>query len=88
MSQSCCPNPAFERHLDPEIADIGSADGIEFTIGQCTACGRAVMHCWIAHLFGKELPVDQDFIDLVAASADYQERQRLLGRWAVAHGLG
>lgn len=82
MTDACCPNQAFERHPNDEIADIGSADGVEFTIGYCKSCGTKLMHCWVGGGISEGIEIiSREFESRIAAVSDYTKRQELLGLW-------
>ena len=37
----CCPTATWLR-----AHDLGEAEGVEFTLGRCSVCGRYWMHLW------------------------------------------
>jgi hypothetical protein len=84
MNQNCCTQPAFERlnqELSP-MADPGSAEGIEFTLGTCQNCKQSVMHCWAAGgLSESYVVVGKDFVERLRATPDRQQRKELLAQW-------
>jgi hypothetical protein len=45
-STACCDKMSFQRLNEP-FADPGKAEGVEFTIGNCTNCKRFLVHCWV-----------------------------------------
>lgn len=77
---SCCSKQLFERHPNPEIADIGKAGGTEFTVGRCKNCGAVLVHCWVGSVVGCIEIVSQDLIDSFLAAAP-EPRKKLLGAW-------
>jgi len=78
----CCPNQSFERDPDPDVADIGSAGGVEYTIGHCKACGGLLVHCWVGGGISEGLEaVSQEFVSQLVSTSDYKSRQSLLKKW-------
>ncbi len=77
---SCCSEQAFERHPDPDVADIGQGGGAEYTVGRCKSCGAVLMHCWAGGVVGGIEVVSQALIDRFLA-ADPKSRRALLGDW-------
>lgn len=77
---NCCAQQEFERHPDPEIADIGSGGGAEYTVGRCKKCGAVLIHCWAGGVVGSTEVVSQDLIDTFLA-APPALRKKLLGDW-------
>lgn len=77
---SCCSEQRFERHPNPEIADIGQGGGAEYTVGQCKGCGALLIHCWVGSVAECTQVVSQDLIDSFLA-ADPKPRKKLLGDW-------
>ena len=82
MTQPCCPNQAFDRHPDPDVADIGQSAGIEFTIGHCRSCGAKLMHCWAAGGASSAAVVaSEDLISQIVAIKDHKARRKFLSDW-------
>lgn len=81
----CCSEPDFERHPDPDVADIGKGGGAEFTVGSCRSCGARLVHCWVGGVAGGLRVVSRDWIDRIVA-ADPQTRRSLLTEWFVGPG--
>ena len=77
---TCCSNQAFERHLDPEVADIGQGGGAEYTVGRCENCGAVLIHCWAGGVAGGIQVVSQALVDRFLA-AEPASRRGLLGEW-------
>lgn len=77
---SCCSAQVFERHPDPEIADIGKGGGAEYTVGRCGNCGAVLIHCWAGGVAGWIEVVSQALIDRFLA-ADPPSRKALLIDW-------
>ena len=77
---SCCSEQEFERHLNPEIADIGQSRGVEYTVGRCKHCGAVLVHCWVGGVAEGIQVVSQDLIDSFVAAAP-EVRKKLLGDW-------
>lgn len=77
---SCCSEQSFERHSNPEIADIGKGGGAEYTVGGCTSCGALLIHCWAGGVAESIRVVSQESIDSFV-EADPQTRKKLLGDW-------
>lgn len=77
---SCCVEQVFERHPNPEIADIGSGGGAEYTVGGCKNCGAVLVHCWAGGVVGSIVVVSQDLIDSFVTAAP-ESRKKLLGDW-------
>lgn len=77
---SCCSEQTFERHPDPEIADIGSGGGAELTVGRCTNCDAVLVHCWVGGVAGGIEVVSQGLIDHFL-SVDPRSRKALLRDW-------
>ena len=77
---SCCSDQDFERHPDPDVADIGKGGGAELTVGRCTSCGAVLMHAWVGGVVGSINVVSQDLVDTLAA-ADPEPRKKLLIQW-------
>ena len=77
---SCCAEQEFERHADPEIADIGSGGGAEMTVGRCKNCGAVLIHSWAGGVVGGVEVVSQDLIDRFM-SLDPQPRRAALAEW-------
>jgi hypothetical protein len=76
----CCQAQLFERHPDPEIADLGSGGGAEYTVGRCRTCGALLIHCWAGGFAEGIAVVSPDLIDAFRA-ADPLARKRLLADW-------
>ena len=77
---NCCQEQVFERHTDPDIADIGQGGGAEYTVGQCKNCGAVLVHCWAGGVAGGIEVVSQALIDRFMA-ADSKSRKLLLSDW-------
>ena len=77
---SCCSEQVFERHSNPEIADIGQGGGVEYTVGRCKHCDAVLIHCWVGGVAEGIQVVSQNLIDSFVA-VDPQVRKRLLGDW-------
>ena len=77
---SCCSEQEFERHSDPEIADIGKSKGVEYTVGRCKNCGAFLIHCWAGGVAGSTNVVSRDLIDSFVAAAP-ESRKKLLSDW-------
>jgi hypothetical protein len=77
---SCCADQQFERHPDPEMADIGSGGGAELTVGRCTSCGALLVHCWVGGVAGGIQVVSRDLIDHFR-SVEPSSRKTLIGDW-------
>lgn len=43
----CCPAATWTQ-----TENLGTADGVEFTLGRCSVCGRWWMHLWTAYARG------------------------------------
>ena len=81
---SCCSEQSFERHSNPEIADIGKGGGAEYTVGGCKNCGALLIHCWAGGVAESIQVVSQELIDSFV-EADPQSRKKLLGDWFSSH---
>jgi hypothetical protein len=77
---SCCSEQTFERHPDPDVADIGQGGGAEYTVGRCHNCGAVLIHCWAGGVVGCVEVVSQALVDRFMA-ADPKARKALLGEW-------
>ena len=77
---SCCAEQVFERHSNPDIADIGSGGGAEYTVGWCKSCGAVLVHCWAGGVAEAIVVVSQELIDSFVAAAP-ESRKKLLGEW-------
>jgi hypothetical protein len=77
---SCCSERVFERHADPDIADIGKAGGVEYTVGRCRNCGAVLIHCWAGGVVEGYQVVSQALIDHFT-TADPALRNVLLAEW-------
>jgi hypothetical protein len=77
---SCCSEQLFERHPNPEIADIGQGGGAEYTVGGCKNCGAVLIHCWAGGVVEGIRVVSQGLIDTFVA-ADPKLRKKLLSDW-------
>jgi hypothetical protein len=77
---SCCAEQVFERHANPDIADIGSGGGAEYTVGSCRNCGAVLIHCWTGGVVGGVVEVTRELVDSFLA-APLAERKKLLGHW-------
>ena len=60
---SCCSEQLFERQADSEIADIGKAEGVEYTVESCKNCGAVLVHLWMGGVAGGIEVVSQALID-------------------------
>ena len=76
----CCSEQVFETHSDPALADIGKAEGVEYTVGSCRNCGALLMNCWVGGVVGADIVVSEALIDRFMA-ANPQERKVLLSDW-------
>ena len=82
MSESCCQNQNFERHPDPEIADIGHGEGVEFTIGRCGGCRTPLIRFWVGGGIAEGMTViSQEQIEAFVNTQDGMTRKRLLCDW-------
>ncbi len=85
----CCPSQEFAR-LTEELsgsADVGSAEGVEFTVGKCASCGALLMHCWVAGGGAQGYhAISQSFLDVLTAQDDAKKRKRMLADWWNALG--
>jgi len=82
LKPACCPNQSFVRHRDPDVADIGHAEGVEFTIGNCSSCQSPLMHCWVAGGISDNIEViEQSVIDQLVQSPTAKRRKELLANW-------
>jgi len=71
---SCCAGSAWTR-----TADFGHTQGIEFTLGRCSVCGRHWMHLWTPHApTGSYVSLDPDAAARLAAIEPGPERRRAL----------
>ena len=77
---SCCREQLFERHSNPEIADIGKGGGVEYTVGRCKSCGAVLIHCWVGSVAGSTHVVSQALIDSFVEAAP-ESRKKLLADW-------
>lgn len=78
----CCESLEFQRRSNPPGADIGHAEGVEFTLGSCRSCKRILIHCWVAggYAEGYEV-VDQAFVDRLSGPTNPGARKQLLADW-------
>ena len=88
-STSCCPSSEFRR-LTEELsvsADVGSAEGVEFTVGKCVSCGALLMHSWVAGGFANGYhKISQSFVEVLTAQHDAKKRKKMLADWWNALG--
>ena len=77
---SCCSDPDFQRHPDPDVADIGTGGGAELTVGSCRSCGARLVHCWVGGVAGGLRVVSQGWIDRMVAT-DPERRRPHLAEW-------
>lgn len=89
MKDACCSRQNFQR-FTKEIsasADVGSAEGVEFTVGKCASCGALLMHCWAAGGAAQgQHKISQSFLDVLIAQEDVKKRKRMLADWWNALG--
>lgn len=76
----CCSEQLFERHPNPEIADIGKSRGVEYTVGGCKNCDAVLIHCWAGGVAESIQVATRELVDSFA-EADPQSRKELLGAW-------
>ena len=82
MKGACCADQAFVRHPDPDVADIGHAEGVEFTIGRCSSCQSPLMHLWVAGGVSQGIEViEPSFIDQLVQTSAGKRRKKLLADW-------
>ena len=82
MKRTCCADQAFVRHQDPDVADIGHAEGVEFTIGRCASCQSPLMHLWVAGGVSDGIEViEQSLIDQFVRAPAGKPRKQLLADW-------
>ena len=82
MKRGCCADQAFVRHQDPEVADIGHAEGVEFTIGRCSSCQSPLMHLWVAGGVSQDIEViEQSLINQLVQTSAGKQRKKLLTDW-------
>ena len=82
MYKSCCTRQEFVRHIDPTVADIGQAEGAEYTVGKCCNCGSILIHCWVAGGVSEGIEVvSQELVDSFLTAPDYHLRKKRLGDW-------
>ncbi len=77
---SCCSEQEFERHPNPEIADVGQGGGAEYTVGRCKSCGALLIHCWVGGVAEGIQVVSQDLIGSFVATPP-ESRRKVLGDW-------
>jgi hypothetical protein len=82
LKRTCCEDQAFVRHQDPEVADIGHAEGVEFTIGRCSSCQSPLMHLWVAGGISHGIEViETSLIDQLVQTSAGKGRKKLLADW-------
>jgi hypothetical protein len=80
----CCNRLDFKRLTEQlsDLADPGSAEGVEFTLGLCRSCNQLLMSCWvgggIAHCYQA---VGPDFVEKLSAAGERKRREQLLADW-------
>lgn len=77
---TCCSKQLFERHSNPEIADIGTGGGAEYTVGRCKNCGAMLIHCWVGGVAESTRVVSRELVDSFV-EADLPSRKKLLSDW-------
>jgi len=71
---TCCAGSVWVR-----AADFRHTQGIEFTLGRCSACGRKWMHLWTPHApEGRYVPLDDATLARLTALASGRELRRAL----------
>ena len=64
------------------MADIGHAEGVEFTIGRCASCQSPLMHLWVAGGVSDGIEViEQSLIDQFVRAPAGKPRKQLLADW-------
>ena len=64
------------------LADLGKAEGVEFTLGTCMNCKCYLVHCWVGSGVSEGYEVvDDQFVNKVRATSDYEGRKKLLADW-------
>ena len=82
VNEPCCQHQNFERHPDPEIADIGHGEGVEYTIGKCASCGVPLISCWVGGGMAHGLMVvSRERIDTFLDAPAGILRRQLLSEW-------
>ena len=82
MKQACCANQAFVRHQDADVADIGHAEGIEFTIGKCSSCQSPLMHVWVGGGVSEGVEIiEPSLVDQLVQTPAGKQRKTLLAEW-------
>jgi hypothetical protein len=82
VKRACCADQAFARHQDSDVADIGHAEGVEFTIGRCSSCQSPLMHVWVAGGVSHGIEViEQSLIDQLVQTSAGKRRKQLLADW-------
>ena len=74
---TCCNNLVFDF-----VADAGTADGCEFTIGKCRTCQADLIHCFITATVhpGGYAVVDEAFVAQILPLRG-KERRALVQAW-------
>ena len=73
----CCPAATWLR-----TEDLGHADGVEFTLGRCSICGRYWLHLWT--MYSREpgySALDERTAQELMQSAPGPGRKRRLAEW-------
>jgi hypothetical protein len=84
MRNACCDRLYFKRLTEElsDLADPGSAEGVEFTVGRCRNCNQLLMSCWVAGGFAHYYEaVATDFVEKLSAEGELKRRKQLLADW-------
>ena len=73
----CCPTATWVR-----TQDLGQANGVEFTLGRCSVCGRCWMHLWTMYSRAPRYrAIDDDTAREFMQMAPGPARKRGLAEW-------
>ncbi len=72
---TCCEHMSWES-----VADLGSAAGADFDLGQCHNCGSSVM-CIFYYTSENYIPISQGMAERFLSLQGTPELKRALKRW-------
>ncbi|HEY8099399.1 MAG TPA: hypothetical protein VIF82_01500 [Burkholderiaceae bacterium] len=80
-SGSCCSWYGFKR-----THDLAHADGVEFTLGQCIACGAHIVDCYAPYgpkpeSYNVPVVITKMEADEMMAITDFKQLKKYMSDW-------
>lgn len=80
-SEKCCSRYEFKR-----IRDLAHADGVEFTLGQCSSCGAYIADCYAPYgpnpeSYSVPIVITKIEADEMSSISDFKQLKKYLRDW-------